>query len=376
MSTDQPTSSSQLGEDGHNGETEPSHQEESPKEGSPKEGKPIYLRPADEKELGRVVAARGGYKSVPHLLREYLSRSLIPRIREGRCFPGRLLAETTGRASSGASGKSPTGGKSPAGDSAGNQSRTKLQLGLESWAPVEAAARALTGALRRLEERRARDGGAGALPFCRCGEAEVVRAAAREIATWSRGGPPELFSQESASEWLGPRLENPNGEDPNRETPSQREPGREPPHQVLPILPGRERGGKPVQYYITEEAKKRLKSKGAQLGQTGSDLARRATRMLIRRVEEGPAEALRHITEESSLYREPREGETSGFQVYLAVKTKRRAERAVARLRRGPGGRPDQKSFLQAAARLAIEAPDEEMRPPLPGARDRPEAND
>ncbi len=381
MSTDQPTSSSQLGEDGHTGETEPGHTkgrpgEGSPGERSPKEGRPIYLRPADEKELGRVVAARGGYKSVPHLLREYLSRSLIPRIREGRCFPGRLLAETTGRASSGASGKSPTGGKSPAGDSAGNQSRTKLQLGMESWAPVEAAARALTRALRRLEERRARDGGAGALPFCRCGEAEVVRAAAREIATWSRGGPPELFSQQNASEWLGPRLENPNGEDPNGETPSQREPGREPPHQVLLILPGRERGGKPVQYYITEEAKKRLKSKGAQLGQTGSDLARRATRMLIRRVEEAPAEALRHITEDSSLYREPREGEASGFQVYLAVKTKRRAERAVARLRRGPGGRPDQKSFLQAAARLAIEAPDEEMRPPLPGARDRPEAND
>ncbi|MCS3827632.1 hypothetical protein GGP85_003102 [Salinibacter ruber] len=380
MSTDQPTSSSQPDEEAPTGETEPGHREESPREGSPgkgspKEVRPIYLRPADEKELGRVVAARGGYKSVPHLLREYLSRSLIPRIREGRCFPGRLLAETTGRASSGssgtsgASGKSPTGGKSPAGDSAkgqaDSQARTKIQLGLESWEPVEAAARALTGALRRLEERRAREGGAGALPFCRCGEAEVVRAAAREIATWSRGGPPELFSQESACRWLGPSRE-----DSAREGASRREPGREPPHQVLPILPGRERGGKPVQYYITEEAKKRLKSKGAQLGQTGSDLARRATRMLIRRVEEAPAEALRHITEDSSLYREPREGETSGFQVYLAVKTKRRAERAVARLnqRPGRGDRLGQLDVLQAAARLAIEAPDEKMRPPLPGA--------
>lgn len=264
MSTDQ------SDEGRPNGETEPGHREESPREGSPgkgspKEGRPIYLRPADEKELGRVVAARGGYKSVPHLLREYLSRSLIPRIREGRCFPGRLLAETTGRASSGASGKSPTGGKSPAGDSAkgqaDSQARTKIQLGLESWEPVEAAAKALTGALRRLEERRAREGGAGALPFCRCGEAEVVRAAAREIATWSRGGPPELFSQESACRWLGPSRE-----DSAREGASRRETSREPPHQVLPILPGRERGGKPVQYYITEEAKKRLKSKGAQLG--------------------------------------------------------------------------------------------------------------
>ncbi len=119
MSTDQPTnqstSSSQPDEEAPTGETEPGHREESPREGSPgkgspKEVRPIYLRPANEKELGRVVAARGGYKSVPHLLREYLSRSLIPRIREGRCFPGRLLAETTGRASSGASGKSPAGG--------------------------------------------------------------------------------------------------------------------------------------------------------------------------------------------------------------------------------------------------------------------------
>ncbi len=360
-------STNQSDEGRPNRETEPVPEEEpvpDEKFGA-KEGRLIYLRPADEKELGRVVAARGGYKSVPHLLREYLSRSLIPRIREGRCFPGRLLAETTGRASSGASGKSPTGGKSPAGDSAGNQSRTKLQLGLESWAPVEAAARALTGPLRRLEERRAREGGAGALPFCRCGEAEVVRAAAREIATWSRGGPPELFSQESACRWLGPSRE-----DSAKEGASRREPGREPPHQVLPILPGRERGGKPVQYYITESAKKRLKSKGAQLGQTGSDLARRATRMLIRRVEEAPAEALRHITEDSSLYREPREGETSGFQVYLAVKTKRRVERAVARLnqRPGRGDRLGQLDVLQAAARLAIETPDEEMRPPLPGA--------
>ncbi len=265
--------------------------------------------------------------------------------------------------------KAPTGGKSPAGDSAKgqaeSQARTKIQLGLESWEPVEAAARALTGALRRLEERRAREGGAGALPFCRCGEAEVVRAAAREIATWSRGGPPELFSQESACRWLGPSRE-----DSAKEGASRREPGREPPHQVLPILPGRERGGKPVQYYITEEAKKRLKSKGAQLGQTGSDLARRATRMLIRRVEEAPAEALRHITEDSRLYREPREGKTSGFQVYLAVKTKRRVERAVARLnqRPGRGDRLGQLDVLQAAARLAIEAPDEKMRPPLPRA--------
>ncbi|WP_251963937.1 hypothetical protein [Salinibacter ruber] len=360
-----------------------------------KEGRPIYLRPADEKELGRVVAARGGYKSVPHLLREYLSRSLIPRIREGRCFPGRLLAETTGRASSGASGKRPAGDSAKG--QAGSRARTMIQLGLESWAPVEAAARALTGALRRLEERRAWEGGAGALPFCRCGEAEVVRAAAREIATWSRGGPPELFSQESASDWLGPGQKTPERETSERGTSrrktskrktSEGEPSgqesssREPTYQVLPILPGRERGGKPVQYYITESARKRLKSKGARLGQTGSDLARRATRMLIRRVEEAPVEALRHITEESSLYQEPQEEGAQSFQVYLAPKTKRRLEQAVARLnqrlggsdrlggngRLGRGGRLGQLAVLQAAARLALEAPDEEMRPPLPGA--------
>ncbi|WP_251980503.1 hypothetical protein [Salinibacter ruber] len=145
---------------------------------------------------------------------------------------------------------------------------------------------------------------------------------------------------------------------------------------MLPILPGQEGSGKPVQCYITESAKKRLKNKGARLGQTGSDLARRATRMLTRRVEETPAEAPRHIAEESGLYRELRQGDAQSFQVYLPVKTKRRAERAVVRLRRGPGGRPDQKSLLQAAARVVIETPDEKMRPPLPRARDRPEVND
>ena len=56
-----------------------------------------------------------------------------------------------------------------------------------------------------------------------------------------------------------------------------------------------------------------------------------------------------------------------------------RVEQAVARLNRGPGGngrlgrdrRLGQLAVLQAAARLALEAPDEEMRPPLPGAGDR-----
>ncbi|MCS3830697.1 hypothetical protein GGP91_002790 [Salinibacter ruber] len=113
--------------------------------------------------------------------------------------------------------------------------------------------------------------------------------------------------------------------------------------------------------------------------------------MLIRRVEETPAEALRHITEESGLYREPRGEGAKSFQVYLAPKTKRRLEQAVARLnqrlgrsdrlggngqvgengRLGRDGRLGQLAVLQAAARLALEAPDEEMRPPLPGAGDQ-----
>lgn len=331
-----------------------------------KECNPVYVRPADQKELERVVAARDGFKSVPHLLREYLSRSLIPRIEEGRCFPRRLLAATTGRVSSDGT----TGGRA----------RTKLKPGLENWEPVEATARKLTGALRRLEERRAWKGGAGALPFCRCGRAEVVRAAAREIAVWSRGGPPELFSQEEASEWLGPGRGTQGRETSGRESHGRESQGqeesdqetssREATYQVLPIRPGEERGGKGVHFYVTADAKRRLKRKGDRLGQTGTDLARRATRLLVGWAEEAPVEALRYIAEESDLYRKPRDGETSGFQVYVATQTKRRVERTVARLRRGPGQgeRPNQQTFLQAAARLAIEADDEDMRPPLPGA--------
>ncbi|WP_263788842.1 hypothetical protein [Salinibacter grassmerensis] len=331
-----------------------------------KEGKSIHLRPADAKELRRVVSARGGFKSVPHLLREHLRRSLLPRIEEGRCFPGRLLAETAGKAS-------PSSG----------QARTGIQPGLESWEPVEAAARTLTRALRRLEEERARSGGAGALPFCRCGRAEVVRAAAQEIATVGRGGPPELFSQEEACRWLGPGRETPrqeaSGQEPSgQETPGKENPnretsGREVPYQVLPILPGRERGGKGVHFYITESAKERLKSKGARLGQTGSDLARRATRMLTRWMEKAPAEALRYIREESDFYRKPRETDGSSFQAYVAPETKRRVEEATSHPGRGPGPgeRPNQQAFLQAAARLAIEAPDEDMLPPLPGQAGR-----
>jgi hypothetical protein len=321
-----------------------------------KEGRAIFLKPADAKELKRVVSARGDYKSVPHLLRDYLDRSLLPRIREGRCFPGRLLAETAGR--------------SPAGD----QSRRKVQLGLKSWNPVAAAACKLRRDLRRLEEGRAWKGGVGALPFCRCGTAEVVRAAAREIGTWSRGGPSELFSREEASGWLGPSPVP--GEDlgeeldekvggMNSEASSQ---GKT--YQVLAKLPDRERGGKPVQFFITDKAKGRLKRKGNRLNQDGSHLARRGTRLLVGWTEEAPAEAYQYISEESSLYREPREGSISGFQVYVAEETKRRVERAKARLKRKPGygAQADEKGILQAAARLVIESDDEKMRPPLPGA--------
>ncbi|WP_199774303.1 hypothetical protein [Salinibacter altiplanensis] len=353
--------------------------------------KPVYLRPDDETELKRVVSARGGYKSVPHLLRDYLSRSLLPRIKEGRYFPRRLLVEVAGR------------------HSGSGDRREKIQLGLDSWKAVATAACALRGDLRRLEERRAWEGGAGPLPFYRIGTAEVVRAAAREIGTWSRGGPPELLSQEEAASWLGPdpaRVETlsgeaasgevPSGEAPSRlvssqkDTRSQKDFGQKETHRetfhretshrkmshmetyrVLPTLPGRDRGGKPVQFYVTEEAKTRLKEKGAQLNQTASDLLRRGTRLLVGWAERAPAEAYRHISEESRLYQGPREESGSGFQAYVSAETKRRVEEAKARLKRKPGygAEADQTGILQAAARLALETEDQKMRPPLPGAR-------
>ena len=362
-----------------------------------KEVRPIHLRPEDAAELERVVSARGGYKSVPHLLRDFLFRSLLFRIEEGRYFPGRLLTETAGR-------------RSAEGRPAGGNSRSQIQIGLESWAPVAAAACKVRWDLRRLEERRAWEGGAGPLPFYRVGMAEVVRAAAREIGTWSRGGPPELLSQEEAASWLGPGLsltgspgddeglskrsssEKSSSEKSSSQKPKSEKPkgpsetsgeraqsrgaqsrgarSREATYQVLAKLPGRDRGGKPVLFCVTEEAKTRLKAKGARLHQTASDLLRRGTRLLVGWAERAPAEAYRHISEESGLYQGPREGSGSGFQVYVSAETKRRVEEAKARLKRKPGygAEADQTGILQAAARLALEAEDQKMRPPLPGA--------
>jgi len=56
--------------------------------------------------------------------------------------------------------------------------------------------------------------------------------------------------------------------------------------------------------------------------------------------------------------------------VYVSAETKRRVEEAKARLKRKPGcgAEADQTGILQAAARLALEAEDQKMRPPLPGA--------
>lgn len=350
-----------------NRRSEPSAHSESEREARPeqkagsgqKEGKYVFLEPADEKELRRVVLARGGYESVSHLLRDFLSRSLLPRISEGNYFPGRLLAETAGRRS------------------ARGHSRTRTQLRLEDWDPVAVAVCTLRRDLRRLEEQRVWKGGAGAFPFYRCGLAEVVRAAAREIGTWSRGGPPELFSQEEAAQWSGPGGEvgtEPGGEprkpDVDVGSASSGDSSRGATYQKFAKLPGRDRGGKQVAYFITDEAGARLEDKGARLNQTKSALARRGTRLLVSWVEEEPAEAYQYISRESDLYEGRRDGSSSELQVYIAVNTKRRVEQAKARLGRMPGygAAADEKSILQAAARLALELRDEKMRPPLPGA--------
>lgn len=329
-----------------------------------------YVDPQDKRELQKVLATYRSYKSLPHLLWSYLARSLIPRIHKGKCFPRRLLTEVAGRKTT-------------------SEGREKIQLGRADWEQVEEAASALAGHVRRLEERVAWSGSLRSFPFCCCGPELIVRAGAREIAVWSRGGLSELFSQERPSGWPGPG-EGESGGDPGKtggsgptggaargpgradgddDQPTGRKAGK---YQVMKKLPGRDRGGKAVQFAITEDAKKRLKRKAGRLSQDGSDLLRRGTLQIIEWVGQAPKEAFRYIREESDLYQRCREGEGYGFQVYVAAGTKRRIEKALGRLEEGPAKSADrgvaQREILQAAARLAIESPDEDMLPPLPGA--------
>jgi hypothetical protein len=321
-----------------------------------------YIHPEDKEELLRVLATFDSYKSLPHLLWSYLNRSLIPRVNKGKCFSGRLLAAVAGR-------KTKAGG------------REKVQLSRADWDRIDKAAATLSRQVRHLEEKVAWSGSLhNYFPFRCCGPELIVRAGAREIAAWSRGGPSELFSRAGVPEWQRPegsrRPQEKGAGDDADEFGRGRGPGKDrlelgPPYQVMRKLPGRDRGGKAVQFAISKDAKRQLKRKASRLSQDGTDLLRRGTLQMIEWVKEAPREALRYIREESDLYQLSREGEEYGFQVYVAVSTKRRLEQAGDRLERSLGRDADrgitQREILQAAARLALESPDEDMLPPLPG---------
>ncbi|MCS4149288.1 hypothetical protein GGQ07_003079 [Salinibacter ruber] len=344
----------------------------------PKEVRVAYFRSQDKKELRRVLKSRDEYKSPSRLLWDHLDRSLLPRIRRGEYRPRKLAAAV-------------------ARWEAGLSSREHAQLALPDWTAVEEAARVANRDLRRLDETLAWYGSTRGVPFCLLGATAVVRAAAREIATSTRGGPPALFSrqgssEEAASGWKSSDRD-PFGRDASEQDDSQEDNSREddsnkddpgdiggappkddgPSYQALAKLPGRERAGKPVMLPITAEAKDRLIEKARGRAWDGSDLARGALRKLLSWIQKAPGEASEYVRAGSPLYQPCREGSYSGYQLYIEPETKRELEQTRAflekYLRNQAGGgfdrRLNQREILQAAARLAIETSG--PRPPLPG---------
>ncbi|MCS3612532.1 hypothetical protein [Salinibacter ruber] len=354
----------------------------------PKEVRVAYFRSQDKKELRRVLKSRDEYKSPSRLLWDHLDRSLLPRIRRGEYRPRKLAAAV-------------------ARWEAGSSAREHAQLALPDWTAVEEAARVANRDLRRLDETLAWHGSTRGVPFCLLEATAIVRAAAREVATSTRGGPLALFSgqgssKKTASGWKSSNR-NPFGwdtsswdassRDASEQDDSQKDNSREddsnkddpgdmggappeddgPSYQVLAKLPGRERAGKPVMLPITVEAKDRLIEKARGRAWDGSDLARGALRKLLSWIQEAPGEASEYVRAGSPLYQPCREGSYSGYQLYIEPETKRELEQTRAflekYLRSQAGGgfdrRLNQREILQAAARLAIETSG--PRPPLPG---------
>ena len=354
----------------------------------PKEVRVAYFRSQDKKELRRVLKSRDEYKSPSRLLWDHLDRSLLPRIRRGEYRPRKLAAAV-------------------ARWEAGSSAREHAQLALPDWTAVEEAARVANRDLRRLDETLAWHGSTRGVPFCLLEATAIVRAAAREVATSTRGGPPALFSRQGSSEEVASGWKSSNrnpfgwdtsswdasSRDASEQDDSQKDNSREddsnkddpgdmggappeddgPSYQVLAKLPGRERAGKPVMLPITVEAKDRLIEKARGRAWDGSDLARGALRKLLSWIQEAPGEASEYVRAGSPLYQPCREGSYSGYQLYIEPETKRELEQTRAflekYLRNQVGGgfdrRLNQREILQAAARLAIETSG--PRPPLPG---------
>lgn len=347
---------------------EEKHKSKDPSGQGPKEVRVVHFRSQDKKELQRVLKSRDEYKSPSRLLWDHLDRSLLPRIRRGEYRPRRLAAAVARR-------------------EAGSSPREHAQVGLPDWTAVEKAARVANRDLRRFGEALAWHGSVRGVPFCLLGATAIVRAAAREIAASTRGGPPALFSrqgslEEAASGWKSSGRDasgrNASERDSSQEDNSGAESGAPPKddgpsYQALAKLPGRERPGKPVMLPITAEAKDRLIEKARGRAWDGSDLARGALRKLLSWIQEAPGEASEYVRAGSPLYQACREGSYSGYQLYIEPETKRELEQTRAFLEKylreqtgeGFDRRLNQREILQAAARLAIETSG--PRPPLPG---------
>lgn len=362
---------------------EEKHESENHSGQGPKEVRVAYFRSQDKKELRRVLKSRDEYKSLSRLLWDHLDRSLLPRIQRGEYRPRKLAAAV-------------------ARWEAGLSAREHAQLALPDWTAVEEAARVANRDLRCLDEALAWYGRTRGVPFCLLETTAIVRAAAREIATSTRGGPPALFSgqgssKETASGWKSsdrdPFGRDASSRDASEQDDSQEDNSREddsnkdgpgdiggappeddgPSYQALAKLPGRERAGKPVMLPITAEAKDRLIEKARGRAWDGSDLARGALQKLLSWIQEAPDKASEYVRAGSPLYQPCREGSYSGYQLYIEPETKRELEQTRAFLEkylrsqagRGFDRRLNQREILQAAARLAIETSG--PRPPLPG---------
>lgn len=151
-----------------------------------KEERGVSVRQEDVTELQRIVTDRRFYAGVSQVLWDYLDRSLLRRIQQGRYSPRKFAVEI---------------GQRPGGERGENDApydgpceRTDVQARFPSWARVEDAAQLLNADLDRFDRRLARRGSVFPFPFCRCKAQEIVRAAAREIATASREGKEKLLS--------------------------------------------------------------------------------------------------------------------------------------------------------------------------------------
>ncbi|MCS3755073.1 hypothetical protein GGP79_003054 [Salinibacter ruber] len=150
-----------------------------------KEKRGVSVCQKDKTELQRIVAERRLYAGIPQVLWDYLDRSLLGRIQQGRYSPRKFAVEI---------GQRP--GRGQRGEKEHDRSceRTDVQARFPSWAEVEEAARLVNADLDRFDRRLARRGSVFPFPFFRCEAQGIVQAAMREIATANREGKEKLLS--------------------------------------------------------------------------------------------------------------------------------------------------------------------------------------